>query len=36
MEILIGVILVIGKLVAEHIATRQANKYADTVVRRYE
>lgn len=36
MEIIFGVILVIGKLVMEHVAVKRANKYADLVVRRYK
>ena len=36
MEIFFALVLVIGKLVMEHIAVKQANKYADRVVRRYD
>lgn len=35
MEIFFALILVVGVLVKESISVRQANKYADTVVRRY-
>ena len=36
MEIFFGVVLVVGKLIWDHIAEKQANKYADLVVRRYD
>lgn len=36
MEIFFALILVAGKLVMDHVATNQANKYADAVVRRYD
>lgn len=36
MEILFGVVFVAVKLIAEHIAVKRANKYADQVVRRYK
>lgn len=36
MEIFFALILVAGKLVMENFAERRANKYAATVVRRYE
>ncbi len=36
MEIFFALILVAGALVREGISTRRANKYADTVVRRYD
>lgn len=36
MEIFFALVLVIGTLVAEQAAVRQASKYADLVVRRYE
>lgn len=36
MEILFGVVIMAVKLVLEHVATKRANKYADTVVRRYK
>lgn len=35
MEILFGLVLVAVKLILEHMAVRNANKYSDTVVRRY-
>lgn len=35
MEILFGLVLVAVKLILEHMAVRHANKYSDTVVRRY-
>ena len=35
MEILFGVVIVAVKLILEHMATKRANKYADTVVRKY-
>lgn len=36
MEIFFALVLVIGKLVMESVSVRQANKYADLVVRRYD
>ena len=36
MEIFFALVLVIGKLVMDHIAVKQSNKYADLVVRRYD
>lgn len=35
MEILFGLVIVAVKLILEHVAVRHANKYSDTVVRRY-
>ena len=35
MEILFGLVLVSVKLILEHMAVRNANKYSDIVVRRY-
>lgn len=35
MEILFGLVIVAVKLILEHMAVRHANKYSDTVVRRY-
>lgn len=36
MEIFFALVLVIGKLVMESVSVRQANKYTDLVVRRYD
>lgn len=35
MEILFGLVTVAVKLILEHVSVRHANKYSDTVVRRY-
>lgn len=35
MEILFGLVIVAMKLILEHVSVRHANKYSDTVVRRY-
>ena len=36
MEILFGLVVIGVKLILEKIAERRANKYADTVIRRYK
>lgn len=36
MEIFFGLVVIGVKLIWENIAERRANKYADTVVRRYK
>lgn len=35
MEIIIGIIVLVGKLIAEDIAIKRSNQYVNMIVRRY-